>query len=315
MPTGLPDPRPVVPDESINPAVVVLPAVSFDLPLDELGPWLDRLSISEALAVPGTDAPVYLTDRDGGVALTTSGMGKAPAATTVAALYGTTGLDLGDSYWLSAGIAGGRPSPPLGSVFVADAVLDWDRKHRWDPAELPTADRDHRDEPAVERLSYLPEGSVHHLDAGLVERAATAAASVDLEDRESVREYASRYADGSDRSVGPRVGVGPTVTSDEFWHGTAVAREVAAYARSYGLDPYATTQMEDAATATALERYDALDRYLSVRAVANYDRPPAGETVHDSFEGTPESIEQAAENAARVGSAVVEALVSDRRRP
>jgi hypothetical protein len=31
--------------------------------------------------------------------------------------------------------------------------------------------------------------------------------------------------------------------------------------------------MEDAETATALERFGLLDRYLSVRAVTNYDRP------------------------------------------
>lgn len=307
MSPELPSPRPLEPDAPVSPSVVVLPAVSFDPPLDELGPWLDRLAIADALAVPGADASVYLTE-SGEVALTTSGMGKAPAATTVAALNTTPGLDLADSYWLSAGIAGAQPSTPLGSVVVADAVLDWDRKHRWDPAELPADDRDDRSEPAVQRLNYLPEGSIHRLAPALVERAVAAAESVDLADSETVREYAGRYTQ-DDGAGTPSVRVGPTVTSDEFWHGTAVAREVAAYAREYDLETYATTQMEDAATAAALDRFDALDRYLSVRAVANYDRPPAGETVHDSFEGTPESVEQAAENAARVGEAVVEALV------
>lgn len=54
--------------------------------------------------------------------------------------------------------------------------------------------------------------------------------------------------------------------------------------------------MEDAATATALGRFDAADRYLSLRAVANYDRPAPGETVHDSFEGTTDSVALAREN-------------------
>ncbi|ELY51610.1 purine nucleoside permease [Natronococcus jeotgali DSM 18795] len=67
--------------------------------------------------------------------------------------------------------------------------------------------------------------------------------------------------------------------------------------------------MEDAATATALERFDLLERYLSVRAVANYDRPAPGETVEESFDGTASSLALAIDNAERVGSAVVEELL------
>ncbi|ELZ14673.1 phosphorylase [Haloterrigena salina JCM 13891] len=79
---------------------------------------------------------------------------------------------------------------------------------------------------------------------------------------------------------------------------------------AYGIGPYVTTQMEDAATARALERFDLRDRYLSVRAVSNYDRPAPGESVTESFDGDPASLALAIDNAARVGGWVVEELIA-----
>ena len=316
MASDAPNPQPLDPDRPIAPSVVVLPAVSFDPPLDELAPWLARLPIDRSYSVPGTDGPVYVTDR-GKVAVTTTGMGKAPAAATVAALFGADGIDVSSASWLSAGIAGAAPQrAALGSVFVADAIVDWDRKHRWDPAELAPSAGGSVDGTAaestaagvrtVEPLAYLPEGSVHEPDPALIEDAREAAVGTELVDRTDAREYQEGYPAAPDH--GPQIGVGTTVTSDEFWHGTAVAREVDALCEAYGVDPYATTQMEDAATAAALDRFDAFDRHVSVRAVANYDRPAPGESVHDSFEGTQASVAQATENAARVGHAIVEFL-------
>lgn len=306
-----PSPEPLDSSPSVRPSVVVLPAVAFEPPFDERGPWLDRLPIEAAYEIPGADGPLYVTDPDGGVAITTTGLGKAPAATTVAALQCAAGLDLDGTYWLSAGIAGAAPErAAIGSVVVADAVLDWDRKHRWDPAEVGRGgDADGREGAApstVEQLAYLPAESLFEPDPSLVDQASEIANGVELGDRSDVCAYQDRYPAAPDH--GPRTAVGPTVTSDEFWHGSAVAREVESLCAAYGIDPYVTTQMEDAATATALARFDAADRYLSLRAVANYDRPAPGETVHESFEGTAESVDLARENVVRVGIDVVEKL-------
>lgn len=312
MSADRPSPEPLESSGPVRPSVVVLPAVAFEPPFDERSPWLDRLPIEAAYEIPGADGPLYVTDPDGGLAITTTGLGKAPAATTVAALQGAAGLDLSGTYWLSAGIAGAAPDrAAIGSVFVADAVLDWDRKHRWDPDEVgrETADAGATEGAAlsaVEQLAYLPADSLFEPDPALVDMASEIAEGVELGDRSDVCAYQDRYPAAPDH--GPRTAVGPTVTSDEFWHGSAVAREVESLCTAYGIDPYATTQMEDAATATALARFDAADRYLSLRAVANYDRPAPGETVHESFEGTAESVDLARENVARVGVDVVEKL-------
>ncbi|MFC4436826.1 MULTISPECIES: purine nucleoside permease [Natrialbaceae] len=304
----LPEPRPPAPDAPIQPTALVLTAVA-EPPLDERGAWLERYEPTDALAVPGTDTPLYVTES--GIAITTTGIGKSDAATTTASLLATPGVDLGSAYVLSAGIAGASPATAaLGSVVVADAVVDWDRKHRWDRAEKAdgSADGESAESDAIDTLAYRPRDYVHHLEDRLVDEALAVAEDVDLRTDPAVDAYKRRYPDAT--ADGPTVETGTTVCGDEFWHGSRYAREVDRLCEQYGVGPYATTQMEDAAAATALERFDRLERYLSVRAVANYDRPAPGQTVEESFDGTEASLALAIENAARVGSAIVEHLVA-----
>jgi purine nucleoside permease len=301
---SLPEPRRPDPNDPASPAALVLVAVA-EPPLDERRPWLERADLVDALAVPGADTPIYLTDD--GVAITTIGIGKSDAATTTTALLATSGLDLESAYVLSAGIAGGPPSrAALGSVVLADAVVDWDRKHRWDRGET---DQKRADDPAesIDTLAYRPRDYVHRLENRLLEPALDTAERVSLGSDPEVRAYQDRYPTAPDDE--PTVELGTTVCGDEFWHGPRYAREVDWLCEQYGVAPYATTQMEDAATATALERFGLLERYLSVRAVANYDRSAPGETVEESFDGTAASLALAIDNAERVGSAIVEALL------
>ncbi|NUB90982.1 phosphorylase [Haloterrigena sp. SYSU A558-1] len=306
----LPTPRDPDPDDPVAPAALVLTA-AFEDPLDERRPWLERSEITDALEIPGAETPVYLTDS--GIAVTTTGIGKSDAATTVTALLATPGIDLESAYVVSCGIAGSSPeTAALGSVAVADAVVDWDRKHRWDHGEWDANGDDERgeatDERPIDLLAYRPRDYVHRLEDALVERALAAAREVDLLEDETAREYQRTYPAAPDS--GPTIERGTTVCGDEFWHGPRYAREVAELCEAYGVGPYVTTQMEDAATARALERFDLRDRYLSVRAVSNYDRPAPGESVTESFDGDPASLALAIDNAARVGSAIVEDLIA-----
>ncbi|WIV67798.1 phosphorylase [Natrialbaceae archaeon AArc-T1-2] len=295
-----PEPRSIDRNDPVSPSALVLPAVAFEPPLDERRAWLERHEIVDALELEGLETPLFLTGD--GVAITTTELGKSEAATTVATLCASPGVDLSTAYVLTAGIAGSSPSrAALGSVILADAIVDWDRKHRWDPDLLAE-----REGPPIDRLPYDPEKSVHFVNGDVLEPALAAAREVDLETDDDVRAYQHRYPGGV--TDGPTVDVGPTVCGDEFWHGPRYAREVEWYCGEYGLESFATTEMEDAATATALERFGLFDRYVSVRAVANYDRPAPDQSIEESFEGIPESLALATENAARVGVAVVDEL-------
>ncbi|ELY98828.1 phosphorylase family protein, partial [Natrialba asiatica] len=247
---------------------------------------------------------------------------KSDAATTVTALLAAPALELDSAYVVSAGIAGGPPERvALGSVVIADSVVDWDRKHRWDRTQTGASDGGdaHGDvgaavdtDPAagLDLLAYRPRDYVHRLDTELVDAALEAAADATLDSDPAARAYQDEYEFSDAPIAGPTVERGTTVCGDEFWHGPRYAREVAWLCEAYGVAPYLTTQMEDAATATALDRFGLLDRYLSVRAVANYDRPAPGETVEESFDGNAASLDLARENAARVGRTVVTELVA-----
>ena len=274
---------------TVTPAVVVLPAFTdaeYSGDASEVDPWLDRYTFDRELDVAGVDHPVYYASAPG-LALAPTGIGKAAAATTVSALAAGDAVDLADATIITAGIAGCRPAAgTLGSVFVADHVVDWDVKLRIGET--------------TSRMQWLADDYVWHLNEDLVDRAAAVARGVSLADSDRAATIRRRYDD----TRTPAVDVGPTVCGDEVYHGTATARQVQELCDSSSVDGYATTQMEDAGTATALDRFGLLDQYVSIRAAANFDREPPGGDPTASIEA--DVFELGIENAVRVGSAVVD---------
>ena len=286
---------------TIQPDALVLPAFARsdyaggpDAP-DEIERWLRTYDFRETVDVPGLAGPLRF-DPEASLALARTGIGKAAAASTVGALLATDAVDLDSAVVASVGIAGCPPAVgTVGSVFVADRVVDWDLKHRLDGETRP--------------LVWRTGDYVWDLDADLVDRAATAARAASLADSDSARAMRGRYEDHPAHSSGhrtPSIDVGPTVCGDEVWHGDAAAEQVEALCDTYDVDGFVTTEMEDAGTATALSRADLLDHYVSVRAVSNFDRPPAGTAPEDTFESI--DFELGVENAFRAGRAVVETL-------
>jgi hypothetical protein len=106
---SLPEPQAPDPETPVEPAALVLPAVS-EPPLDERAPWLEHREIVDAIRISGAETPAFLTAD--GVAITTTGIGKSDAATTVAALLASPGFDLDSAYVLSRGSRAPRPRRP-----------------------------------------------------------------------------------------------------------------------------------------------------------------------------------------------------------
>lgn len=278
---------------TVSPAVLVLPAFTTadyaagpDDP-DEVGRWLETYDF-ERYPVRGVPNPVRY-DPAADVALVPTGIGKSAAAATVAACFADETLNLDGATIVTVGIAGAHPAAgTVGSVVVADAVVDWDLKERVEGEVAP--------------LSWRARDYVWELDESLVDRAAGAARDAELADSEAAQTLRAAYDD--DRS--PGVAVGPTVCGDEVWHGEAAATDIERLCATYGVDGYATTEMEDSGTATALERVDALDRWVCLRAVSNVDRaPPGGDPAESAGEFC---FDLATENAFRAGRAVLAAL-------
>lgn len=273
---------------TLHPDVVVLPAFTdaeYTGDASEVDPWLDRYEFA-SLDVPGVVHPVRHAP-NAGLVLAPTGIGKAAAATTVSALAAGDAVALDDATIISVGIAGVVPAAgTLGSVFVADRVVDGDIKLRIGET--------------TSRMQWLVDDYVWELDSDLVGRAAGVASDVELADSDEAAAIRADYDD--DRS--PTVATGPTVCGDEVYHGTAAAAAVDSLCDSYGIDSVATTEMEDAGTATALERFGLLNQYVSIRAAANFDREPAGGDPDESI--TRDVFALGIENAVRAGAAVVE---------
>lgn len=273
---------------TLHPDVVVLPAFTdaeYTGDASEVDPWLDRYEFA-SLDVPGVVHPVRHAP-NAGLVLAPTGIGKAAAATTVSALAAGDAVALDDATIISVGIAGVVPAAgTLGSVFVADHVVDGDIKLRIGET--------------TSRMQWLVDDYVWELDSDLVGRAAGVASDVELADSDEAAAIRADYDD--DRS--PTVATGPTVCGDEVYHGTAAAAAVDSLCDSYGIDSVATTEMEDAGTATALERFGLLNQYVSIRAAANFDREPAGGDPDESI--TRDVFALGIENAVRAGAAVVE---------
>lgn len=299
--------KPVAPD------VLVLPAFAtedFELPDEEsadapteLDRWLDAYDFEHEIRVPGANAPVWYTDD--GVAITTTGMGKTEAAATVAALLASPELDLSETYFVTAGVAGAPPDvATLGAVFVADAVVDWDRKHRWaDGGESECCSE-------IDLLKYRPHDYVFRLDDDLVARASAVGEDVELRDSEEAIEYRQQYEADAARSS-PFVGVSATVCGDEFWHGRPFSEQAQWLVDQYDAGVYATSEMEDFGTATALAGFGRLDRYLSVRGVVNFDQPAPGQSARESLDDGGLVLDLGLENAFRVASAIVDDLAGE----
>jgi purine nucleoside permease len=272
--------------------VVLLPAFTdaeYTGDASEVAPWQARYDFDRQVAIPGcTHAMQYASDAD--IALVPTGIGKSAAATTVTALAAGDEVALDSATILTVGIAGCNPAAgTLGSVFITDKVVDGDIKLRI--GETRT------------RMQWLVDDYVWTLDTDLVDRAVTAATAVSLADSEAAQAVRDDYDD----TRSPTVDTGPTVCGDEVYHGTTAATQVQDLCASYGIAEFATTEMEDAGTVTALERFGLLDQYVSIRAASNFDREPAGGDPTESIER--DVFELGTENAVRVGDAVVRELL------
>jgi purine nucleoside permease len=270
---------------------LVLPA--FDdiegLP-GEATPWREAYDL-DPLEVAGIPTPLRHGE---GIGVVPTGIGKTAAATTTTALLASDAVALDDALVLSVGVAGGPPDVGVGSVVVADAIIDWDDKCRLDDGAL--------------RLNpYTDEQGSFELDAELVAWAREAAADVEL----AAPETPSGAAAGA--ATEPAVVGGTNVCGDELWHGEQLAEQVAWLVEQYGVGPYRATEMEDAGTAAALDRFGRLEQYLSVRAISNHDRPAAGESGAETLfsEGFEAGFGVAIENAVAVAQAI---LAADRER-
>ncbi len=261
---------------------------------------------------------LYVKD---GVALYVTGMGKVNTALSLNAILLDDRFDFSNAYVISTGCAGSAIEyGVMGDVFVITAAIDYDLGHHADIRELS----EQTDATWYHDASY-DSSSIKILDAELMDKVYNLVKDVKVETTEKTRNYMSAAFDGAEWATrDPKVLRGTTVSGDNYWKGKYGHANALLMTETYGCpDPYALTEMEDAALAVVMDRMGMLDRFIIIRDSVNMDVFMNGATPESlwdpNFEDTlasEESVESAdifataMENNFKVGSVVVDAILN-----
>jgi purine nucleoside permease len=289
----------------------------------ETKPWLEGEAPTRKIGIPGL-AKAYpdVACTDAGLCVLTTGMGYANAASTITALAFSGRLDLTRAYVLIAGIAGVDPAyGTLGSAHWARYAIDGGLQNEIDPREAPadwSAGYVAIGAGAPGQKAPLRYGSeVYRLDEGLLQAAYALSKDVALSDGDAAKAYRAKYGAGP-AAAPPAVTICDTVSSDTWWHGAKLGAAMEAYAKlvTDGAAEPCTTQQEDNATLTALQRAaeeGLLDfrRVALLRTASNFDREAPGQTAAESLAAKSGGYLPSVANAYRVGGALAHAIVSN----
>ena len=212
------------------------------------------------------DNKLYVKD---GVALYVTGMGKVNAALSTMAILNDSRFDFTGAYIISTGCAGGaRDYAVMGDVFLITAAVDYDLGHHADIRDMTdkTASTWFHDD-AFDDIAVIK------LNTALIDELYTLVKDVKLETTEFTRKTMTAEFGGADWAVrDPKVLLGTTTTSDNYWKGTYNHNNALLIVRTYECrDPYALAEMEDIGVGSALKRMNMLDRYIIVRDAVNMD--------------------------------------------
>jgi purine nucleoside permease len=279
-------------------AVRVLVITMFEL---ETAPWLAHESLPITIAVPALRTSLRCAST--GLCVATIGQGKANAAANMSAILDNPALDFHHAYFLTSGIAGVSPQTgTLGFVAWARWVVDWDLGHHLNPDAAP-------DVP----FGYLPYEDQHtnvfRLNETLVDKAYELTNNLPLSDSPEAAATRTHFPGQAGRK--PFTAICDTITGDDYWTGAQQSQEAqyitSIWTKNQGT--YCTTQMEDNATATAVDRHGYLSRYLSLRTASDFDQPYLGQTTKDALTSYP-ATQPAINNAYLAGSTVVHYLLN-----
>ena len=259
---------------------------------------------------------LYVKD---GVALYVTGMGKVNASMSATAVLLDPRFDFSDAYIISTGCGGTATEyTVMGDVFVMSACIDYDLGHHADPREMTIPS-----ETTWFHDASYDDASYKLLNQDLTAKIYDLVRDTEIVTTERTRNFMAAAFPGEEWAVrDPQVLLGTTVTGDNYWKGSYDEANARLMAETYGApDPYAMSEMEDAAIAVALDRLGMLDRYIVIRDSVNMDVFMNGANpeylwagIEDSL-ASEDSVESAdifataMENNFKVGSIVVDAIL------
>ncbi|KAM4055986.1 purine nucleoside permease (NUP) domain-containing protein [Hirsutella rhossiliensis] len=268
----------------------------------EADSWHRRFHESElgnlsavAVASPGLSMlfPHVSCTEDGRVCQVTVGEGEVNAAASMMALVLSQRFNLGQTYFLIAGIAGVNPRhATLGSVALSRFAVQVALQYEIDPRSLPANwttgyiayGRDYPFE--YPSITYGTE--VFELNERLRDAALALASRASLTDDQISRQYRARYAARGQNPFAaaarpPSVVKCDCTTSDVYFSGTRLSQvfEKTTETWTNGTGVYCMTAQEENATLevlvrAAIESIVDFSRIIVMRTGSDFDRPPPG---------------------------------------
>ena len=290
--------------------------------------WRERGELTQELPFEYGLQPLYLSEL--GVLGVVTGVGAVRAAAAITALGLDLRFDLSRAFWVISGVCGIDPARgSLASVVLPQFVVDGDFAHEIDGREIPADWPDGfvpigkstpYEEPRADRFNG-DDGIVFPLDGDLMAWAYGVAAATSLLDTEKMADRRKQFLPADTAHLPPSVMRGDELATTTFWHGKLLSQRATTWVgyQTEGRGSYAITAMEDAGILQALTmlardgRVD-LSRVLVVRAASNFDQQREGITAAESLMetrvATYSAYLPALENAYRVGSRILHALLA-----
>ena len=291
----------------------------------EFQDWVEREHLDRVLPFPGGERNLR-ANADGSVLGIVTGMTIGPAATSIMALGLDPRFDLTHAYWLLAGIAGVDPNAAsLGSAAWAKWIVT-DIRQEIDPREAPPdwpygilAIGALRPDTAPDpQRAWGDEPRAWALNPALADWAFHLTQNSHLMDTPEIAALRSTWTGYPAAQRPPFVFEGDTLASDSYWHGRILTRYAQDWVRihTHGQGRFAMTDMEDSGIAEALQRLDRMHRadfrrFLVLRTASNFSMQAPGRSAADSLTAPYVGGPPALEDAWRVGSPVLHALLAN----
>jgi len=294
----------------------------------EFRAWREGERLDQELPFAYGLRPLSLSE-DGVLGIVT-GVGAVRAAAAIMALGLDPRFDLTQAYWIVSGVCGIDPvRGSLASVVLPKFVVDGDFAHEIDGREIPAAWPDGfvpigksipYEQPRADRFNG-DDGIVSSLNESLLAWAYGFACDTELLDSPKMAERRRQFAPARTAHLPPSVLRGDELATTTFWHGKLLSQRARGWVdyQTEGRGKYAITAMEDTGIMQSLKllalagRVD-LSRALIVRAASNFDQQREGITAAESLAetrvATYSAYLPALENAYRVGSRILHALLA-----
>ena len=295
--------------------------------LGEFQLWNERRKLEAIFPSPHMDHDIHVNLETGVMGIVT-GMGTAKATAAVMALGMDSRFDLTNAYWIVAGISGFDPEDSsVGSVSLADILVDADLAHTIDPREMPK-NWEHSYIPLFSKGMHDHKrkeynlGEVFELNRKFVDWAYNLTKDAKLLDHPALEKNRKLYTKHPNARRDPFVLIGAQLAGQTYWHGRILndwANDWVNYWTN-GWSNFVSSAMEDTGIYTSLNFLDRAnkarkDRLLVIRAASNYTMQPPDKTAFESLskgdeEGHP-GVETVFENIYIVGSIVIDELLDN----